>query len=386
MYLVGIAWHVFTMTGRPLDLGFIGLCQFIPSVALCLVVGQVIDRFDRRRVLRACQALVATGLAVLALTSAAGAISRLALFVGVFLIACVRTFEGPTQQALLSQVAPPHLLPRAVAWSSSTLKLASIVGPATGGALASIGPSVVYATSAALFSISIALLAGLRPRPHRRAGVPLTAADLFAGFSYVRGKPALLGAMSLDAAASLLGGATALFPIVARDVLHLPGAWGLGLLRSSMAAGALATALTLGQRPLQRRIGRVMFTSVALYGVATIAFGLATAPALAVLCLLLIGAADMVGTVVRQSLIQLETPDAMRGRVGAVSFTFLSASNQLGQLESGLAAAWLGPVGAIVAGGVGTVAVVLLWPRLFPALARRDRMHVATVNEILREA
>ena len=314
-------------------------------------------------------------LVTLALLNGLGTVTRGWLFALVFVIACVRAFEGPTQQALLPQVASLQLLPRAVAWSGSALKLASIVGPAVGGLLAAAGPWVVYAVGAGLYLTSVGLLARLRLLAQRLAERrPVAAADLFAGFGYVLRKPVLLGAVSLDAMATLLGGATALFPMMAHDVLHLDGAWGLGLLRASMAAGALAMALYLGRRPLDRAVGRVMFTSVAVYGLGTILFGLTSSVGLAVLALLLVGAADMVGVVVRQSLVQLETPDRMRGRVGAVTFTTISASNQLGQLESGLAAAWLGPVAAVVLGGVGTLAVVALWIRLFPALARRHRM------------
>jgi hypothetical protein len=278
----------------------------------------------------------------------------------------------PAQQALMPQLVPAQLLPRAMASSSAGMQLAIIAGPALGGLLYVAGATAVYATCVALFAIAALLLLRVNhadPPPRERA----TWQTLLAGVTYVRSNPVVLGAISLDLFAVLLGGATALLPMFAKDLLHV-GPWGLGLLRGSPAVGALAMSLALSRWPITRRAGPRMLWAVAAYGGATAVFGVSTSFALSMLALAITGAADMVSIVVRQSLVQLETPDAMRGRVSAVNSVFIGASNQLGEFESGATAALLGPVGSVVLGGAGSIVIALMWRRHFPALAQRDQL------------
>lgn len=375
IFTVAVGWQMYDLTRDPLMLGMVGLVQFLPSVVLILMSGHVADRFDRRRIVRACQtieALLAAGMAVASLT---GWIDSHHIFVFVALIGATRAFENPTLQALLPSVVTPRQLPRAVALASSAGQTAIIIGPAIGGFAYVAGPGVVYALSATLFVIAALLVSGITLRQAaQRLTAPVSMSTVFAGFAYIRSRPVLLGAISLDLFAVLLGGAVALLPIYARDILHT-GPWGLGLLRSSPAVGALVMALWLARHPLNRRAGHIMFGAVALFGVATVVFGVSTWLPLSMVALVALGASDMISVVVRSTLVQLDTPDDMRGRVGAVNSVFIGASNQLGEFESGVTAALFGPVGAVILGGVGTLLVVAVWMRLFPALASRDRLH-----------
>lgn len=375
IFTVAVGWQMYDLTRDPLMLGMVGLVQFLPSVVLILMSGHVADRFDRRRIVRTCQsieALLAAGMAVVSLT---GWIDSHHIFFFVALIGATRAFENPTLQALLPSVVTPRQLPRAVALASSAGQTAIIIGPAIGGFAYVAGPGVVYALSATLFTIAAVLVSGIRLRQAaQRLTAPVSVRTVFAGFAYIRSRPVLLGAISLDLFAVLLGGAAALLPIYARDILHT-GPWGLGLLRSSPAIGALAMALWLARNPLNRRAGPIMFGAVAVFGVATVVFGVSTWLPLSMAALVVLGASDMISVVVRSTLVQLDTPDDMRGRVGAVNSVFIGASNQLGEFESGVTAALLGPVGAVILGGVGTLLVVAVWMRLFPALASRDKLH-----------
>ncbi|WP_434034338.1 MFS transporter [Cupriavidus sp. a3] len=375
IFTVAVGWQMYDLTRDPLMLGMVGLVQFLPSVVLILMSGHVADRFDRRRIVRTCQsieALLAAGMAVASLT---GWIDSHHIFIFVALIGATRAFENPTLQALLPSVVAPRQLPRAVALASSAGQTAIIIGPAIGGFAYVAGPGVVYALSATLFVIAAVLVSGITLRQAaQRLTAPVSVSTVFAGFAYIRSRPVLLGAISLDLFAVLLGGAVALLPIYARDILHT-GPWGLGLLRSSPAVGALVMALWLARHPLNRRSGRIMFGAVALFGVATVVFGVSTWLPLSMAALVVLGASDMISVVVRSTLVQLDTPDDMRGRVGAVNSVFIGASNQLGEFESGVTAALFGPVGAVILGGVGTLLVVAVWMRLFPALASRDRLH-----------
>lgn len=375
IFTVAVGWQMYDLTRDPLMLGMVGLVQFLPSVVLILMSGHMADRFDRRRIVRTCQsleALLAAGMAVASLT---GWIDSHHIFLFVALIGATRAFENPTLQALLPSVVTPRQLPRAVALASSAGQTAIIIGPAIGGFAYVAGPGVVYALSATLFTIAAVLVSGIRLRQAaQRLTAPVSVRTVFAGFAYIRSRPVLLGAISLDLFAVLLGGAAALLPIYARDILHT-GPWGLGLLRSSPAIGALAMALWLARNPLNRRAGRIMFGAVAVFGVATVVFGVSTWLPLSMAALVVLGASDMISVVVRSTLVQLDTPDDMRGRVGAVNSVFIGASNQLGEFESGVTAALLGPVGAVILGGVGTLLVVAVWMRLFPALASRDKLH-----------
>ena len=375
---VAVGWQVYALTGSALDLGLVGLVQFLPAFFLVLVAGHVADRFDRRRVLQLCmitEALAALGLCA---GSALGRIDERTIFALIFVIGCARAFQMPTMQALLPGLVPPRLLARAIAASASAGQAAIIVGPALGGVIYVAGPAAVYGTSAALFLLTglTMSLIDVRHAPSRLS--PAGLSSVLDGIRFIRGRKAVLGAISLDMVAVLLGGAAALLPIYARDILGT-GPWGLGLLRSSIAVGGLGTALWLARHPLRGRAGRRMFAAVAVFGAATIVFGLSTSFALSLVALAVLGAADMVSVVVRQSLVQLETPDAMRGRVSAVNSLFIGASNQLGEFESGITAAWFGVVPSVVLGGIGTLVVVLAWMRLFPALVAVDRLEASVV-------
>ena len=375
IFTVAVGWQMYDLTRDAFMLGLVGLVQFLPSVVLILMSGHVADRFDRRRIVRTCQALEALIAVAMAVASLSGRINPGHIFVFVALIGATRAFETPTLQALLPSVVTPRQLPRAVALASSAAQAAIIIGPAIGGFAYVAGPGVVYALSATLFAVAAVLVSGLTLRqPMQRLTAPVSVKTLFAGFAYIRSRPVLLGAISLDLFAVLLGGATALLPIYARDILHT-GPWGLGLLRSSPAIGALVTALWLARHPLNRRAGKVMFGAVAVFGTATLVFGVSHWLPFSMAALVVLGASDMISVVVRSTLVQLDTPDDMRGRVGAVNSVFIGASNQLGEFESGVTAALLGPIGAVVLGGVGTLLVVALWMRMFPALTHRDRLH-----------
>ena len=373
MLAVAVGWQVYALTGSALDLGLVGLSQFLPSIALVLLVGHVADRRDRRGIVRVCQSVEALAAIVLALGSAQGWISVHAIFALVFVVGAARAFEAPTMQALLPAVVPERLLSRAIASSATASQAAIITGPALGGFIYTAGPAVVYSVCALLFITASLLIASLKLERKPPAREPPSLASVFAGVAFIRRHPAMLGAIALDMFAVLLGGATALLPIYARDILHT-GPWGLGLLRSAGAIGALFTALYLARRPLDGHAGRTMLLAVATFGAATIVFGLSEIFALSVLALAIMGAGDMVSVVIRSTLVQLSTPDDMRGRVNAVNAMFIGTSNQLGEFESGVTAALFGTVPAVVLGGVGTLLVVALCARIFPDLARIDRL------------
>lgn len=370
---VAVGWQGYALTRSAFYLGLIGLAQFLPMFLLTLVVGQVADRYDRRRVARVCQLVEATAAGTLAAGSASGWLSRESLLAIVFVIGAARAFEGPTMHALVPGLVPGPLIPRAVAWAASANQTATILGPALGGLLYAAGPTAVYTTVGALFLGASLLMAGICMEwvPAKRE--PVSLQSLFAGIAFIRGRPAILGAISLDLFAVLLGGATALLPIYARDLLQT-GPWGLGFLRSAPAIGALAMSVVLAHHPLRRRVGRIMFSAVGIFGVATIVFAVSTSFLLSMGTLVVLGAADVISVVIRNSLVQMETPDAMRGRVSAVHSMFIGTSNQLGEFESGVTAALFGVVPAVLLGGVGTVVVSILWLRLFPELARVESL------------
>jgi MFS family permease len=372
MLMVAIGWQMYDLTGSAWDLGLVGLLQFLPALALVLVAGHVVDRYHRARVIALClvvQALVAA----LLMAGSLGTASQRTLLLGLSLVlGAVRAFQMPAQQALVPLLVPAALLPRAMAFSSAGLQVAIIAGPALGGFIYVAGAHAVYATCAVLFTVAAGLCLTIR---HARpaGGAPVSLQTLLAGVHYVRRNRVVLGAISLDLFAVLFGGATALLPIFAKDILQV-GPWGLGLLRSAPAAGALVLSIVLTRRPIVRGAGVKLFAAIGVYGLATLVFGLSTSFVLSMVALAVTGAADMVSVVVRQTLVQLETPDAMRGRVSAVNSVFIGASNQLGEFESGATAAWLGPVGSVLLGGVGTLVIAALWWRGFPMLARRDHL------------
>ncbi|HTA64088.1 MAG TPA: MFS transporter, partial [Xanthomonadaceae bacterium] len=350
-----------------------GLVQFIPSLLLALPAGHVADQFDRRRIVAIGQTVEAIAIALLAIGTFLHWFDERAIFALLFLIGVAKAFEFPALQALLPSLVPAELFPRATATATSASQAATIVGPAIGGLLYAAGPGVVYAATALLYVCAIWLLAGMRYEPKPVARQPVTLESVFAGVRFIRERPVVLGAISLDLFAVLFGGATALLPIFAHDLLHT-GPWGLGLLRAAPAVGALAMGIWLGHHALQRRVGVVMFGSVAGFGVATIVFALSTSFMLSLAALFALGALDMISMVIRSALVQLETPDAMRGRVSAVNSIFINTSNQLGEFESGVTAAWFGAVTATIIGGIGTLVVVALWAWWFPGLLRRERL------------
>lgn len=373
--VVVIGWQVYDIARRTMStkeaafqLGLIGLAQFLPLLLLTLVVGWTADHVDRRWIARAAVGLEMLCAATLALLTHHGTISLPILFVIAALLGVARAFAGPSFSALGPNLVPQSLLPRAIATSATGWQFGAIVGPAFGGYLYALGSPLPYLASACLFALALILLLmiGVVPRPPRdSSSTPWQ--QMIEGLRYVRHNRLVLGAISLDLFAVLLGGATAMLPIYARDILQV-GPEGLGHLRAAPAAGAGLTALWLSFRPLTRNVGPKMLACVAMFGLATVIFGFSRSYPLSLLCLVFLGIGDMVSVFVRQSLVQIYTPDAMRGRVGAVSSLFISGSNELGETESGLLAALIGPVSAVVVGGFGAIAVTLLWARWFPEL------------------
>ncbi|WAB98850.1 MFS transporter [Pseudomonas putida] len=374
MLTVAIGWHLYQLTGNVLDLGLVGLVEFAPRVLFMLHTGHVADRFDRRKVAALCQTLQGLIALMLALGSATDNVSRELIFALAFLLGATRSFEMPATQALLPNVVPPGLFPRAVAASASATQAATIVAPAVGGFLYAFGSIWVYGPTVVLYVIACLLMLSLNSRQQVPQRGRASLESLLAGIRFIRSRPDILGAISLDLFAVLLGGATALLPVFAKDIL-LTGPWGLGLLRSAPAVGALLMSFWLARFPVERKVGRTMFTAVGVFGVATIAFGLSTSFWFSLAVLVVLGAADMISMVIRGAFVQLETPDEMRGRVSAVNGLFIGASNQLGEFESGVTAHWFGTVPAVVLGGVGTLVVTGVWIKLFPTLATRDRLH-----------
>jgi MFS family permease len=369
MQSVAIGWQIYDMTGNPLDLGLVGLVQFFPLVLLAVVVGQIIDRCERRAIARACQVVKSICAIVLALGSARGWLGRDEIFTILLVVGTARAFETPTLHALVPSLVPPLLLPRAVAASATANQTAIICGPALGGLIYAFGPTTVYCVCAAVF-IAASVLVSLLPRDERpREKKPVTLANLFAGFSYIRHHPILLGAISLDLFVVMLGGVTALLPIFARDVLHT-GPWGLGLLRSAPAVGALAMSVVLAHASIERRAGLLMFATTAAFGVAILVFAVSASLVLSIAALTIYGATDAISVVIRMAMVQTRTPHDMLGRVMAVNSMCTGTSGTLGEFRAGGVAAELGTVPAVILGGVGALLVVTIWMRLFPDLAR----------------
>ena len=372
---VAIGWQMYDLTGSPLALGLVGLVQFVPSLLLALYVGHAADRYDRRTIVAIAQALEAAALLALAVFSILHRIDRDTILLIVFLLGIARAFEYTTFQTLLPALVTQEELPAAIARNASVRQFAIIVGPMLGGFLYIAGSGAVYFSGGCLFILSAAIIARLRiSQRAQTAKEPATLTSLFAGITYIRSRPVLLGAVSLDLFAVLLGGATALLPIFAKDILEV-GPWGLGILRSAPAVGAVTASLYLARKPLQRKVGKIMFAAVAGFGAATVVFALSKSIVLSCMALAVLGWTDMISVVIRGALVQLETPDEMRGRVSAVNAVFIGTSNEFGEFESGLTAAWFGVVPAALLGGVGTLMVVALWMYLFPQLLQRERLH-----------
>ena len=373
MQSVAIGWQVYSITASAFDLGLIGLAQFLPVMLLTLVVGHVADRYDRRRIAAICQVIEFATSLMLTLGVARGWLTMNGIFALVTVLGAARAFESPTISALMPSLVEPSELQHASAWSASANQAATILGPAAGGLLYAVAPPIPFGLSATLFLVSAALVTLVRmdrPVPAREAA---TMRSVLSGITFILDHPAVLGAISLDLFAVLLGGATALLPIYARDILNT-GSWGLGVLRAAPAVGALLTSIILARRPLRRRAGRLMFSAVILFGIATIVFALSHSLVLSIAALILLGAADVVSVVIRFTLVQMRTPDAMRGRVSAVNMLFIGTSNQLGEFESGMTAALLGTVPATLLGGVATIGVACLWMWWFPQLRDVDEL------------
>jgi len=375
MQSVAVGWQVYEITKRPLDLGLVGLAQFVPGIVLFLVAGHAADRFDRRKLVVGCYVGFAICSALLFALAWQGTQAVRPIYIVLVLVGVVRSFNGTASRALLPQLVPEEHFANAVAWNASVFQGATIIGPSIGGLLYALfhHATPVYGVAVAVGLFAAVLAVRIRLRPVLRKREPISLATVLAGFRYIWDHKIVLGSISLDMFAVLLGGAVALLPIYAREILRT-GPWGLGLLRSAPGVGAAIMAIVLAHYPLQRRAGPALLWSVAGFGVFTIVFGLSHNLVLSLSALVLVGASDMISVVIRATLVQLATPDAMRGRVIAVDMIFIGTSNQLGEFESGLTAQWFGTVPAVVLGGVGTLAVIALWAWLFPELRRADRL------------
>jgi MFS family permease len=370
---VAVGWQIYDLTGSAFALGMVGLVQFLPTLLLVFVAGDTADRYERKRVAQVCLLLEAATALFLAWGAYSGSLTVVQIFIAMAVLGTAGAFESPTIAAMLPLIAPEGALQRATAISSGAAQLATITGPALGGLAYAIAPSVPYAVMAVFWLFGMVAMGAIqtaKPAVIRDAATP---ADLFAGVRFVRNNPSILGTISLDLFAVLLGGATALLPIYARDILQT-GPLGLGILRAAPAVGALLMTAVLARYTINRHVGMRMFQAVIVFGVATVVFAVSQWMWLSVLALAILGAADTVSVVIRFSLVQLSTPDEMRGRVGAVNFLFINASNQLGQFESGVTAALFGAMPAAALGGIGTVAIALLWMKLFPALRDVERL------------
>ena len=376
MLAITIGWKIYEITNSAFDLGLVGLIQFIPSVVLTLIVGHAADRYDRGLIVRGAQSLYVLAAVIIVAALLAGMLSRNLLFIAVFLIGCARAFEMPAAHSMAPSLVPGPMVPRAVAAWTSANQIAVISGPALGGLIYTVSPVLVGIFCLVFFTASITLISFVRvsrPLPSRD---PPTFASVLAGFEFVRTRPRLLGVITLDLFVVLLGGVTGLLPIFAKDILEV-GPMGLGLLRSAPATGALITAIVLSRYPVERHIGRKMFAVVAIYGITTIIFGLSTWFPLSLFSLACLGASDALSVVIRFSLVQIETPDAMRGRVSAINYLMVGSSNTLGEFESGMVAGWLGAVPSVLIGGIGSLLVAATWMGLFPDLRRIDRFEPA---------
>jgi MFS family permease len=383
MQSVAVGWQVYEITRRPLDLGYVGLAQFAPGFVLFLFAGHAADLFDRRKLLTCCYAGYGLCSALLLAISWRAPQSVHWIYVVLVLVGVSRSFSFPVSRALLPHLVPAEHFSNAVAWNASTFQIATIAGPAVGGVAYALfrGPDGVYAIAVAVSILSTIFTLRIHPLPaspekEMVEKEPISLRTVLAGFRFIWEKKLILGSISLDMFAVLLGGAVALLPIYASTILHT-GPWGLGLLRSAPGVGAALMAIVVAHRPIHRRVGLTMLFSVAAFGVFTIVFGISRSLILSLVALFLIGAADMVSVIIRATLVQVATPDEMRGRVNAVDMLFIGVSNELGEFESGLTAQWLGTVPAVVLGGVGTLIVIATWALLFPELRKADQLTVA---------
>src|SRR5580704_397707 len=376
MQSVAVGWQVYEITKRPLDLGLVGLAQFLPGILLFLVSGHVADRYDRRKLIIICYVGFALCCGLLLLTAVRDVRSVAYIFAVLVLLGVVRSFTGPVSRALLPQLVPERHFPTAVAWASTIFQGAAILGPALGGLIYAFfrGPSAVYVLAVLMAIAAIICTLQIKTQAKARAREPINFTTVSAGLRYIWREKLILGSISLDLFAVFLGGAVALLPVYAREIL-LTGPWGLGLLRTAPGVGAAAMAIFLAHRPIQRKVGLIMLWCVAGFGLFTILFGLSHSLVLSLIALVLVGATDMVSVIVRGVLIQVATPDEMRGRVNAVDMVFIGASNEFGEFESGLTAQWFGTIPAVVIGGIGTLVVTAIWAWRFPELRKVEQIH-----------
>ena len=381
MASVAVGWQVYAITHSTFALGMVGLVQFLPMLVLALLSGHLADRFDRKTIVGTCQFFQSVTLAGLALASHFHKTTAFGIYCAIAAIGAARAFEAPTTQALVPGLVDRAMVPQAISWFTSATQTASIVGPALGGLLYIVGAQVPYWSCAALYAVAAMLSSTVIPKqtlPRALSGSPTS---IFSGIHYIQAHKNILGSISLDLFAVLLGGATALLPAFARDILHT-GPLGLGLLRLAPAVGALLNAIYLARHPIRTRAGLRMFAAVIVFGLTTVLFGLSHNFALSMAMLCLLGAADVTSVVVRSSLVQMETPDEMRGRVSAVNSLFIGTSNQLGQFESGITAHWFGVAPATVLGGIGSILVALLWMRMFPRLRQLDDLTASRAKAV----
>jgi len=378
MQAVAVGWQVYEITKRPLDLGLVGLAQFLPGIVLFLVSGHVADRFNRRNLLILCDVGFAICFALLLVITLRGAVSIAAVFAVLVLLGVVRSFNGPVSRAMLPHLVPPEHFAGSVAWASSIFQAATILGPILGGVIYAFarGPVAVYVCAVLAAGAAIVLTLQLPAQEKERARPAANLSTVFDGFRYIWREKLILGAISLDLFAVLLGGAVALLPVYAREILSA-GPWALGMLRSAPGVGAGIMAIAIAHRPLRNRAGATMLWCVAAFGLCTVIFGVSRSFSISLAALFLVGATDMVSVIVRATLIQVKTPDEMRGRVNAVDMIFIGASNELGQFESGITAQWFGAVSAVILGGIGAIVITGLWAWMFPELRR--------VNELTME-
>jgi MFS family permease len=376
MQSVAVGWQVYEITKRPLDLGLVGLAQFLPGILLFLVSGHVADRYDRRKLIIICYVGFALCCGLLLLTSLRNVRSVYYIFAVLVLLGVVRSFTGPVSRALVPQLLPEEHFTNAVAWASTIFQGAAILGPALGGLIYAFfrGPSAVYILAVLMAGVAVICTLKIKTQSKSRSREPINLTTVSAGLRYIWREKVVLGSISLDLFAVFLGGAVALLPVYAREIL-LTGPWGLGLLRAAPGVGAAAMAIFLAHRPFRRKVGLIMLWCVGGFGFFTILFGLSRSLVLSLIALFFVGATDMVSVIVRAVLIQVATPDEMRGRVNAVDMVFIGASNEFGEFESGLTAQWLGTLPAVVLGGIGTIIVTAIWAWRFPELRKVEQIH-----------
>src|ERR1700722_3122269 len=381
MQAVAVGWQAYDITKRALDLGLVGLAQFLPGILLFLVSGHASDRFDRRKGLGTCYAGYAICSGLLLILALRGAHSVRPIYAVLILLGVVRSFNGTASRSILPQLVPDEHFANAVAWNATTFQAATILGPSLGGILYALfhGPSAVYACAMLTAVGALLSMFRIKTRPQARRREPTTLKTVFAGLHFIWRQKLILGAISLDLFAVLLGGAVALLPVYAREILHT-GPWGLGLLRTAPGVGAAVMAVALAHRPLRGRSGPILLWSVAGFGICTIIFGFSKSLVVSLIALILLGATDMISVIIRATLVQLRTPDEMRGRVMAVDMVFIGASNEFGQFESGLTAQWFGTVPAVVLGGIGTLVVIAIWAWRFPELRNAGELLAAATS------